>query len=369
MNECPDFLFPDKIISNSDFSHLNISYTMSKHALAEKDEPPGKRHHTYPALSGSHTSSLPRLLPPFFMEPWKATDIPSQLPPLPKIHDAAIEKEAFRHPGYAIEGPSYERLEWLGDSYIEMIATHLISQTFTRTTTGRCCQLRELLVRNTNLAEYFRKYDMTPRARIPPDISMSLKNARGRSSDKDLIKIQGDIFEAYVAAVVVSDPANGIGIVAQWLRTLFSMTIKDEIIRNEDSLRKLSQQEAPKITDTSPRGGENPSQPARDMSGLPPKDQLARLIGAKGIQIRYKDMPGPEKDEKLNLPLFTVGVYLTGWGENDRLLGTGTALGKKEAGQKAATVALESKDLMSKYESQKRAHQASLNPQKEKESG
>lgn len=336
---------------------------MPKHQL-ENDEPAGKRHKSSTKTS-SHTEPVrPQILPPLLVEPWKVADIPSQLPPLPRIHDDDIESQVFKHPGFIGDGPSYERLEWLGDAYLEMIATSLIFQTFTHTPSGRCSQLRELLIRNTNLAEYFTGYALMSRAKIPSDVSTSRKNARGRSSDKDLIKIQGDMFEAYIAAVIVSDPTNGLAVAAQWLRALFSITIKDEITQNEDSLRRRIITQTAPITSCPPSNSKSSGNvrggPIRDPSSFPPKDQLTRLIGAKGIRIEYRDIPGPSKDEKFNLPLFSVGVYLTGWGENERLLGTGTALGKKEAGQIAATAALQQKELMSEYEAKKRAYMEEL---------
>lgn len=339
---------------------------MPKHKLAgERGEPKRKRHRN------DESSPLPLQiqLSPLLVEPWKAADIPSHLPPLPEIGDADIERQVYKHPGYFGDGPSYERLEWLGDAYLEMIATSLIFQTFTHTPSGRCSQMRERLIRNTTLAGYFRDYGMTPQAMIPPDISASLRNARGRSNDKDLIKIQGDMFEAYVAGVVVSDPTNGLGVAARWLRALFSITIKDDIIGNEEFLCRSASERAPATSHTFPMGAGNPIGLSTGASStFPPKDQLTRLIGAKGVSIAYRDIPGPEKDDKLGLPLYTIGVFLTGWGERDKMLGKGTAAGKKEAGQIAAAFVLDQKDLMLKYQLQKRAYHESQNLAKSSES-
>ena len=60
------------------------------------------------------------------------------------------------------------------------------------------------------------------------------------------------------------------------------------------------------------------------------------------------------KDSETKLPLFTVGVYLTGHGEKEKLLGIGTAHGKKEAGMKAAQVALGNSKAMKTYAEKKR---------------
>ena len=45
---------------------------------------------------------------------------------------------------------------------------------------------------------------------------------------------------------------------------------------------------------------------------------------------------------------------MTGWKEKDKLLGRGSALGKKEAGMKAAEAALNNKKMMAVYIERKR---------------
>jgi ribonuclease-3 len=51
---------------------------------------------------------------------------------------------------------------------------------------------------------------------------------------------------------------------------------------------------------------------------------------------------------------------LTGWGEQNRLLGTGTAHGKKDAGMKAAAMAIQNKKTMLMYTEKKRVFDAQL---------
>ncbi|KAG5975906.1 hypothetical protein E4U55_007530 [Claviceps digitariae] len=265
--------------------------------------------------------------------PWVSSEITATLPPIPKILDAELEQTVFRHPGMSTRGPSYERLEWLGDAFLEVTASMLIFQTFRTIPAGQLSQLRELVVRNKNLAVYFREYGLDAKAQLPPDVHQF--RGEGKSKDKDIIKIHADMFEAYVAAAIISDPENGLQNTVSWLKSLFGRTLKDQIFKNE---RKEKGREA---------------EPSTQTSQISPKDQLRVQIGAKGIQLRYEDMPGPAKDKYSELPLFTVGVYLDGWGERNKLLGWGTALGKKEAGQKAATMALENKKLMKLYRAKK----------------
>uniref|UniRef100_A0A0B7K3H7 RNase III domain-containing protein n=1 Tax=Bionectria ochroleuca TaxID=29856 RepID=A0A0B7K3H7_BIOOC len=251
--------------------------------------------------------------PPPLLAAWHVSEIPSQLPPLPKINDSRIEIQSFRHPGMAniSRGElSYERLD------------------FPNLPVGKCSQIREQLIRNMTLAEYFRSYNLMQRAQIPPSVQSNLQPGKGRSADKDLVKVQADMFEAYVAAIIITNPQDGVMQASSWLRGLFSRTIKDQIVKSEITA-------PPIITE--------------------PKQKLAQLIGAKGVEISYEDMPTQKKHKQLNIPMFAIGVYLTGWGEQHKLLGIGTATGKKEAGNKAAIVALENRKLMKVYEQKKKA--------------
>lgn len=253
--------------------------------------------------------------------------------------DREIETAVFTHRG--IDSVcNYERYEWLGDAYLEMIATVLIFRTFSDTAAGRCSQIREQLVRNSTLSEYYRLYKMERRSRFPREVD--------QLRSKELSKIQGDIFEAYVAGVVLSDPVNGVSTVTAWLKALWGRTIKDQIRKNEEAMTFNVAKTADPAGASSGDGKKN----------LQPKERLAQMIVVRGIRLRYEDIPGAKKDKNLGLPLFSVGVYLDGWGETNKLLGWGTALGKKEAGQKAATMAMENKKLIQHYDGLKKEFQA-----------
>ncbi|EFQ30022.1 RNase3 domain-containing protein [Colletotrichum graminicola M1.001] len=297
----------------------------------------------------SPTPSAPPIPSFTLVTPWTPADIPSSMPPLPKISNPVLEMAAFTHVGMAKTKTdlSYDRLEWLGDAYLELISSSLIFQTFGGLPTGKCSQLRELLIRNSNLGEYSAHYKLFERAKLPSEYRPN-GTLPAMAKPHEIQKVHGDLFEAYVAAIALSDPVSGLSRAAEWLKTLWARTIRDQIRTNARD---------PGMGMVKELGGTTTVE-----TQVPPKVRLSQIISAKGINIRYEDMPSANKKDKYNkkLALFTVGVYLDGWGEKNKLLGTGSDLNKKEAGQKAAQMALNNKKLMKVYEEKKRAFVAAL---------
>lgn len=279
---------------------------------------------------------------PAQVPPWSASDITADLPEIPKIYDSELEAIVFTHPGIS-DGPNYERLEWLGDAYVELISSILISKKFSHLPSGRWTQLRERIVRNITLAEYFRDYGLETRAKVPESILKGGTQGRGRSSDKDIIKTQADMFEAYVAAAIISDPQNGLTNTIKWLRGVWSRTLEKDIRQVE----RLQSNRTPAAEFHEPQARKQEQHP---------KQEVSNRIMVPGVFIRYEKMECSKRDKNLGLPLFSVGLYLDGWGEKGKLLGIGTALSVKEAGAKAAQDALNNKKLLGALEAKKRAY-------------
>ena len=236
---------------------------------------------------------------------------PATLPPLPSIIDKALESIAFTHPGSLSCDTaskvhiSYDRLEFLGDAYIELMATRVIFPRFPYFTAGRLSQQREMLVKNETLAEYALAYGFDEKAKLP-----STYNAPGKDSRKLWLKTLGDIFEAYVAAVIISDPEQGFQVAEAWLAALWESKLGSQ--KREDT----------------------------ETVDLKAKMHLATKIMGKGIKINYRDEAPPVEIRQEGKLIFHVGVYLTGWGWEDQHLGSGKGLNKQEAGQKAAADAM-----------------------------
>lgn len=288
---------------------------------------------------------------PTMLTRFALSDVPAgdhALPPLPSISDKRLELESLTHIG-AVSSNSgsanYERLEWLGDAYLQVMATAYIYNSFPDQSPGRCAQLRERLVRNEALAKFTIHYGLLDVAHLPADLNMAPAKRGIRrphhqektAAEKTAIKVCGDLFESYVAALVLDGP-DGTTRLASWLKAIFASILSDELTKQFKS-----------ESEDQPR----PQAPREVSTGQPPppnaKVALAQMIGAKGITIAYEDIGEPRTAKNLKVPWFSVGVFLTGWGETRLQLGWGGGLSKKDAGMQAAQRAIDNKKLMGKF--------------------
>ncbi|KAL1985580.1 hypothetical protein VTN96DRAFT_7800 [Rasamsonia emersonii] len=244
----------------------------------------------------------------------------SNLPRLPPVHDTSLEHAVFTHPGVVkncsaqpSREVSYDRLEILGDAYVETIATRLIWDRFPGLSSGRMSQVREDLVKNETLAHYADLYGFDKKVAVPQD---------HRSQPKRWMKTKADVFEAYVAAVILSDPVNGYQAAESWLVQLW-MPKLSEVKQTQQTLKS--------------------------------KELLAKKIMGKGVKLKYVDERPPEQ-MKGGMQTFFIGVYLTGWGWNNQHLGSGHGLNKAIAGDEAARQALLNKPLIDQIAAAKHAH-------------
>ena len=246
---------------------------------------------------------------------------PEKLPQLPPIPDKNLEQAVFTHQSY-LPGHnqnkitrSYDRLEFLGDAYIEMIASQLVYSLYPHMPAGRLSQQRENLVKNESLAAHSIAYGFDKRARLPPSVSNSTSpGSKNQQIDKkkQQTKTLGDIFEAYVAAIVLSNDTSGYQVAEEWLHKLW----------------------IPKLEAQSPAETRAPPPPNA-------KVELAKRIMGKGIRLEYKDTAPPDQSESsAGKTWYTMGAFLTGWGWSQAKLGEGRALNKNQAGNIAAAQAL-----------------------------
>lgn len=235
---------------------------------------------------------------------------PSQdLPELPPI-DTRFERPVFTHRSEGLQNPddptmvNYERLEFLGDAQLEHIASLVIFERYNSAAPGKMSTIRESLLRNQVLCDFARKYGF--------DKKLIINQGVETISKETLVKIHGDIFEAYVAAVILSnaDYHEGFRIVRKWLTALW-----------EPMLAKYGM-------------------PGSVASNVKSKEELARAVLVKGVRLNYIDERPPVAFKSRGITTYFIGVYLNGWGYDNQHLGSGQGISKIEAGQEAAKAAM-----------------------------
>jgi ribonuclease-3 len=271
--------------------------------------------------------------------------VAKNLPPLPEITDPNMIESPFRHKSYGYDRSStasdvtYERLEFLGDAYLELFASRLIYHHFPALQAGAQSQVRELLVKNETLSEYARLYGFPDKVKVA-DMETMLRDAKDRGN-KGLNKILGDVFEAYIAAVVLSDPEHGFARAEAWLTALWAPKLVEAAASQNYSNPSLTLQSDDKAD---PRTTYSPTA----------KADLQRRIQAYDAKLVYAPFKQSVelKGDLLGQNKHFIAVYLTGYGYEEKLLGKGEGKNKVEAGNWAAVEAMhgESKAIVDECE-------------------
>ncbi|USP75903.1 Double-strand-specific pac1 ribonuclease [Curvularia clavata] len=232
------------------------------------------------------------------------------LPPLPSISEPHLHQAVFTHRS-AIYDPSipgsslgedlsldYERLELLGDAYIELIASRALYNRFPHVDVPELCMWRERLVENSTLGKFSHAYGFPDRLK---------HRAVWDKNSKQYHKVVADMLEAYVAAIVLSDPEHGFEAAETWLTQLWApqlLGFREKIIENPQA-----------------------------------RSQLDKLVLGKDVKLITKE-ERPMTYDANSVQCYHMGIYLTGWGYTDEWLGSGDGQNKVQAGVAAAADAL-----------------------------
>jgi ribonuclease III len=303
-----------------DLGEADMAMKRKSDGLLADGPGPNKKSRYLHGQQGSTTTTITNTL--------QATqnEAPKNLPALPPI-SAAMWKTVFTHQSAVpnkesmTQLASYERLEFLGDAYIEVMATRLIWSRFKNLPAGRLSQLRELLVKNQTLGEIASKYGLDTQIKTTTDV---------RSNPKQWAKVKGDLIEAYVAAIVLPDEEmGGAGFAAaeKWLHQLW-------VPKFEGVLEE-------KVPDVNA------------------KDALSRKVVSRGVRLEYLE-ERPMEQLKGGQQTYFIGAFLTGWGYKRQHLGSGKALNKTGAGNLAADDALQN-PLTTTIAEMKRDHDQKMN--------
>jgi len=152
--------------------------------------------------------------------------LPATLPALPDIPDDGIRRQVFSHSSSliftanAVHPPqSNERLEFLGDSYLNFCIANVLFREFPTLTPGDLTALRAGVVSNANLSTWARAYGL--QNQLVMGVSMVHLQIPEKAE-----KIIADVFEAYIGGVIISR-ADGRTLVEQFLEAMVQPTLEE----------------------------------------------------------------------------------------------------------------------------------------------
>jgi ribonuclease III len=211
------------------------------------------------------------------------------------IHNPGIYTQALLHRSYLANGKprisykSNERLEFFGDSILSMVVSEYLYERFPHSDEGHLTKLRSRLINKRALAYFADQIDLLDFIFVSPSARQSIE--QGYNS------LVADAYEAIIAAIYID---AGYDAVAQFVRKQVAHALDHEEIQLliDDNYKSLL------IEFTQGSG-----------------------MGTPRYEVIKKE--GPDHDQ-----VFTVEVRI-----DRKLFGTGVGKSKKEAEQKAASIA------------------------------
>lgn len=180
---------------------------------------------------------------PKFPDIEKPQDYP---PPLPPIHDKVLEQQCFTHPSYIHDplnkdGTSssmhYERLEFLGDSFMNYCVTKILYNRLPGLREGELTRFRSQIISNENIRYYAIMYGFQER--------LLLSSGAEKDEIRDAGKKVADIFEAYIGGVLTDQPADGERVICEWMAAVIAPQVElaAKIAHNILNINKNAKQE------------------------------------------------------------------------------------------------------------------------------
>jgi dsRNA-specific ribonuclease len=149
-------------------------------------------------------------------------------PPLPPIHNKDLERQCFTHVSYLHDpvnkqlGSStmhYERLEFLGDSYMNYCVTKILYTCLPDIREGELTRFRSQLISNDNIRHYAIMYGFPER--------ILLSSGAEKDEVREAGKKVADIFEAYIGGILTDQPEDGERIVRQWMEAIIRPQLEE----------------------------------------------------------------------------------------------------------------------------------------------
>lgn len=162
--------------------------------------------------------------------------LPAPLPSLPEIPSEQINRQVFAHVSSLIftanevnPPQSNERLEFLGDSYLNFCISNILYHEFPTLTPGELTALRAGIVSNSNLNTWARAYG------LQNHLVMGYSMAHLQVPEK-AEKLIADVFEAYIGGVIVSNP-HGRELVEKFLEALIQPVLEEHKLILDGSIK------------------------------------------------------------------------------------------------------------------------------------
>lgn len=128
-------------------------------------------------------------------------------PPLPPIRDKMLERQCFTHRSYTTTMTDYERLEWLGDTFLNYSVARILYARLPESQEGHLSFLRDHLICNDNIRHYAAMYG------FPGKMLLGKHAEHCRNPEKAV----ADTFEAYIGGLLTDQPETGEKVVFEWI--------------------------------------------------------------------------------------------------------------------------------------------------------
>lgn len=140
--------------------------------------------------------------------------------PWPEFRDASLQTQALTHRSFGSQ--HYERLEFLGDSVLNLIVSRMLIERFPGHAEGELSRIRAHLVRQERLVQVASEIGLQPKIRLGEG---EIRGAEGPRPS-----IVADVLEALMGALYLD---QGFEACESWVRSLFL-----PLLNNPDLLRQ-----------------------------------------------------------------------------------------------------------------------------------
>lgn len=211
-----------------------------------------------------------------------------------KIKKKSLYQQAFTHRSYSHECnrhtkcPDNERLEFLGDSVLEVSVSKYLFQRFPKKDEGDLTKIKSSVVCEASLANFSNELGFGE--------FVFLGKGEERSGGRNRPSLLADLFEAFVGALYLDQGLDAVDVFLT--KTVFAKIDKGWISSIVDVKSRLQ--------------------------------ELAQCAKAGNLEYKITGIEGPSHDR-----IFSAAVYIGG-----NCLGEGTGRSKKEAQQHAALYAI-----------------------------